>query len=828
MIWRRLYYLLRRSKFERELAEEMSAHQEQMRSPGGFGNAMRIREEAADIWGWRWLDEWKQDATHGMRVFRRSPSFTITAVAVLTLGIGLNLALFQVLNGAFSAPLKLRDPSTLVRLYQNTKFGDNSSVNYNVAEFIRSNVSAFSSVIVEQGARMNWQDTAEQLDVRFVSANYFDEFGAIALHGRLFHQGEDAPTSIIVNRDFWRTHLGADPGAVGSTVRLNGRPVTVAGVTDFRGARNVTAIWAPIEHITYHYPGSPLKTGWGPRNTSAYARLRSGVSIDAAKEALRAPIAELGRAHREMGEEPWIEMSEGLKQFRRARDDKEMTIVVSLLVGISTLVLAIACANLASLMVSHLSARAQEFQMRANLGAGRARVLRQLLTESSLLVAAGVAGGWFLGYAIATLIIVQTSAPFEITLMPDWRMAVGAIAIGWLALLIVGLVPALRTTRKEARNRMQRVLVGVQITGSCILLLIAGMTARKFQEVATADLGFQFDNVAVLEVSLGQYGLTPEAASNYWTALRDNAAADPRLRGVALATTVPLGRSLHEGTFDRDAPDLKVTGMTVDAPFFELFQIRLLAGRNFQAGDTLDNSVIISRRLAERMYGSINVIGQAFPKSGEGRRATIVGVAADAKLIKITATNTAESYSPMTPDRMKDALLMTRVDNNQLDALRSAANRVNSSITPAVRWMREDFESRMLAPKLMSLGAGAIGLLALALTSIGIFGLVAYTVSLRTKEIGIRMALGARAESVLWLIVRGLTWPVAIGAGIGAVAVLFGLSKVLQGEPFFVDSTDPLAIAGALAALVTAALAASLSPAARALRIDPSSALREQ
>jgi predicted permease len=490
--------------------------------------------------------------------------------------------------------------------------------------------------------------------------------------------------------------------------------------------------------------------------------------------------------------------------------------------------LSIACANLASLMVSHLSARAQEFQMRANLGAGRARVLRQLLTESSMLVAAGLIWGWFGGYAAASLIVKQTSAPFEVSLTPDWRLALGAFTIGWLSLLIAGLVPALRTTRKETRNRMQRVLVGVQVTGSCILLLMAGMLARKFQEVAAADLGFQFDNIAVLEVSLSQYGLTPEAAAAYWTSLRDNAAADPRLRGVALATTVPLGRSLSESKYDRDAPNLKVVSMTVDAPFFELFQIPLLSGRTFQPGDTRDNAVIVSRRLAQEMYGSLNVIGEAFPKLSPGRRATIVGVAADAKLIKITATNTAESYAPITPESMRNALLMARVDNNQLDALRAAANRVNPSIAPAVRWMRDDFESRMLAPKLMSLGASVIGLLALSLTSVGIFGLVAYTVSLRTKEIGIRMALGARAQSVLWLIVRGLTWPITIGAGIGAAVVLFGLSKVLRGEPFFVDSSDPLAIAGALAALGIAALAACLAPAARALRIDPANALREQ
>ncbi|MBM3757134.1 MAG: FtsX-like permease family protein [Acidobacteria bacterium] len=828
MIWRRLYYLPRRSKFERELAEAMSAHQEEMGGPRGVGNTLRLREEAADIWGWGWLEEWKQDVTHGVRVFRRSPSFTITAVAVLALGIGLNLALFQILNGAFIAPLKLRDPETLVRLFQNSKFGFSSGVNYNVAQFIKTETDVFTGVVFEQRAQMGWRDTAEQVAVRFVSANYFDEFGASASFGRLFHDGEDARASIVVSEEFWRSHLAGDPAAVGSKVFLNGRPATIAGIASFYGVRNSTSIWAPIENIEYFYPGSPLKSDWHSRNVDVYARLRPGGSLDAAKQALITPIAELGKVRPELEDQPWIDLSSGANHFRRPVDDLETAIAISLLMGIAVLVFSIACANLASLMVSHLSARAAEFQMRANLGAGRARVLRQLLTESSVLVAAGLIGGWFAGYAAATLIAANTGAPFEISLTPDWRLAAGASAIGWLALLIVGLVPALRTIRGENKNRMQRVLVGVQVTSSCVLLLTAGMLARKFQDVATADLGFQFEDIAVLEVSLSQYGIKPAAAANYWAALRDNVASDPRLRGVALATTVPLGGSLNEGSFDRDAPGLKVVRMTVDAPFFSLFQIPLLSGRTFQAGDTRENAVIVSRRLAERMYGSPNVVGKAFPKSGEGPRATIIGVAADAKLLKITATNTAESYSPMMPDNMNDALLMARVDNNHLDALRAAANRVNPAITPAVHWMRDDFESRILAPKLMGFGAVAVGLLALSLTSLGISALVAYSVSLRTREIGIRMALGARAESVLWLIVRGLTWPVVIGASIGAFAVLGGLSTVLQGEPFFVDSSDPLAIAGALTALIVAALGASLGPAARALRIDPSTALREQ
>jgi len=677
MIWRRLYYLLRRSKFERELAEEMSAHQEETGGQCGFGNTLRLREEAADIWGWRWLQEWKQDATHGVRVFRRSPSFTITAVAVLALGIGLNLALFQVLNGAFVAPLKLRDPKTLVRLFQDSKFGFSSGVNYNLAQFIKKESGVFSGIVLEQYARMGWQDTLEQVDVRLVSANYFDEFGARALHGRVFHEGDNTSGAIVISEPFWRTNLGASPEAVGSKVRLNGRVVTISGITNFYGARNTAAIWAPLEQIEYLYPGSPLKTDWHARNVDAYARLKPGVSVAAAKDALRAPITELGRVRPELQDEPWIDLSSGSNHFRRSRDDKEIFVVISLLVGIAVLVFSITCANLASLMVSHLSARAPEFRMRSNLGAGRARVLRQLVTESSLLVAVGLICGWFVGYGVARVIVSRTAAPFEVMLSPDWRLAASAAGIAWLAIILVGLLPALRTTRQERRNRMQRVLIGVQVTGSCILLLVAGMATRKFQNVATADLGFQFENVAVLEVSLDRYGAAPDAAASYWASLRDSAASDPRLRGVALATTVPLGNSLNEGSYDRDAPGLKVVRMTVDAPFFDLFQIPLLSGRTFQPGDTRNNAVIISRRLAEQMYGSVNVIGRGFPKTSPGHKSTIVGVAADAKLLKITATNMAESYIPMTPDSMKTALLMARVDNNQLDALRAAANRVN-------------------------------------------------------------------------------------------------------------------------------------------------------
>jgi len=268
--------------------------------------------------------------------------------------------------------------------------------------------------------------------------------------------------------------------------------------------------------------------------------------------------------------------------------------------------------------------------------------------------------------------------------------------------------------------------------------------------------------------------------------------------------------------------------MTVDPAFLPLMRIPILAGRNLEPGDTPASAVVISRRLAERMYGSLDVLGKTFPKTGAGSRATIVGVAADARLIKVTATNTAESYRPLTGTSLQDALMLARVNSGSLEPLRAVANQVNPTITPAVHWMKSDFERRLLAPRMTGIAATALGFLGLGLTAIGIFGLVAYTISLRTREIGIRVALGARSRGVLWLVVRDLAWPMGIGAAAGTAVVLGGLAKPLSGEPLFADPGDPISVSFSLGILLAGAMAASLIPAARALRIDPSTALRDQ
>lgn len=843
MIWRRLMYLFHRRRLEAEMAEEMAAHRGAMDNPASFGNTLRLREEAADAWGWTWLDELWQDTRHGLRVFSRTKSFAFTAILVLALGTGLNLAFFQVLNLALLVPPNVRSPETLIRLYQHDGRNSSSSVAYPLARYVERESSVLAAVLIERRVRTSWgDDPSVQIDASFVSANYFDELGAGAAYGRVLHPGEDgradATPAVVLSHPFWRDRMGGEMSVVGRTMRLNGRSVIIAGVAaaGFHGPNQAnTHVWAALDQIQSVYPGSTLTSDWGERKVDVYARLKPGIAPMAAREALRVPVTAAGKLHpKELGEQPYLEVSSGARQFRRDRDDRELRTVALVVIGLSSLILLVACANLASLMISHIAARAGEFKMRAALGAGTARVLRQLVTESALLVITGLAGGWLISYGVTRVLLAATDAPFEVPFWPDWRMALTACGIGWIVLLFVGLVPAWRVmasrrlvVTRVPQARLQRILVAAQVIGSCVLLLIGGITTRKLQSILETKRGFEHERVAVLEVRLSSYGIKPEASAMYWRGLREAASQDSRVESVALSTVAPLGRSINEAGFS-DAPGLKATVMTVDPGFLPLMNVRLLAGRNFRDADTPETAVIISRRLAERMYGSLDVLGKAFPKSAEGVRAEIIGVTADAPLIKVTATGGAELYRPLATAEMANALLLAKMKADSLDGLRTAAQSVNSAIDPSVRWMKADLERRLLAPRLTSSVAAGVGLLAIALTSLGIFGLVTYTVSLRTREIGIRMALGARAASVLWLVLRGLTWPIVLGTLAGAALVVFGLAPVLSGEPLYADATDPLALAAGLLVLAISGFAACLAPAVRALKINPLEALREQ
>ncbi|MBL8228213.1 MAG: ABC transporter permease [Bryobacterales bacterium] len=843
-LFRRIAYLLRRRQLDQELQAEMAAHREAMGEPQQFGNTLRLRDEARDAWGWIWLDQLQQDVHHGLRVLAKRPVYAATAIFVLSLGIGLNMTLIQVLNAAAWKPLNIRDPHSLVRFFRLGPQSSSSGVPYPVAQYVARHNTVLEDVITLQQSRMAWGDGEGQpASLAFVSANFFEQLGGVPAMGRPFRRGEEpgAPV-VVVSHQFWSSRLRSDPATIGSTVTVNGRKAQLIGVAaeGFHGPTNSRCDgWLMVEQIKHFFPGSDIDSNWRTNSVNMYARLKPGVSAKAAEDGVLPAIRELAQRYPDwFSKDEWLGAALGTKHFRNERGDRELQTVTFLLGGLSLLVLIIACANVAGLGVAQATSRLHEFRMRAALGAGRGRVVRQWLTEAALLAMGGVAGGWFTGYVLAKTIMVLTEFDTPMQLTPDWRTALAALLIAFVTALAVGLAPALRVTRMNSiaaglrdhgstsvGTRSQRTLLAVQVMGTSVLLVITALTARKLDRLVSGDFGFVMEGLAVIEAPLGTHGYTAEAGRQYWMQAASAMKADPRVAETALSSLAPLGRMLAESDY-RDAPGLKATHISVEPEFFQLMRIPLIRGRNFNRGDTHRTAVIIGQRLAERMYGTLNVLGKSFPRTNP--ESTIIGVAANATLIKIQATNVTEIYHPLEPREMGHAVLLARMrDGVALTVPASIMRQIDGRIVPELRWMTTDLERRLFAPRLMWQASQGVGTFALLLSAVGIFGLVAYTVSLRTREIGVRVALGAGARSIVLLLLRGLMLPIGAGAITGLLLATLALGGVLSGEPLYLDPHEPIAAASAASALACAVLIAAAGPLRRALRIDPVTALRQ-
>jgi len=851
-IGRRLWYLLNRPRVERELELEMGAHRDRLDDARRFGDTLRLREATRDVWGWNWLDDLARDARYACRRLRRSPGFALGAFLILSLGTGVNLTFFQLLNAAFLQPLTVRQPETLVHFdFMSPRFSSNG-VPYPATEFVRRHNDVLSAVLTETSENLAWADDAsERLTVSFVSANWFAELGYGAGRGRVFREDIDeragAAPVIVLSHAFWQTRLGGNPDIAGSTVRVNGQPGTVIGVApaEFPGLDRFSSpqLWIPIHQIDYFLPGSAFRTSWDRFNSRMYGRLRAGISPAAAKDGLRAPIRDLARQRPDAfkGDE-WLEPYTGSERFLSPRERRELWTIVSLVSGLTLLVLLVACANLGNLVLSRGTGRVRELALRAALGASRRRVVRQLLTENLVLALAGAAGGMALAYWTSTLLASATAMPPYLDLTPDWRTVVAAAVLASLAMLAVGLLPAWKVSRQDhitslkdggqqmtgslERARVRQMLVAAQVAGSCLLLVVAGLMVRGLQRLLTSDPGFTFGNVAVLDASLGRYGITGTAAQAYWDQVKRAVASYPGTEMVALTSNAPLGGSAGISTYN-DAPQLRITTMNVDPEFFALMQIPILAGRNFAPGDDHRSTVIVSRRLALAMYGTVDVLGRTYPRTGRGR--TIIGVAGDARVIKIKSLNGAEQYAPLDPDALGGALLLARAapPERLLKPMRDAAHAADPRVLASARLMKDDFEETVQAPRLMSAIAAAAGLLTLCLACVGIFGVVSYGVTVRTKEIGVRLALGAERSSIVWLLLRQVAWPFGAGMILG-IAGAVPVGKLLEDDPFNLRAADTAAYASAFVVFALVGGLAALVPAWRVVRFDPLRALRHE
>ena len=846
--WRRVWHLLNRQRFERDLTREMREHREMMPDANEFGDSYRLLERSRDAWGWNWLDDAAQDLRLGLRGLRRSPLFTITAVLILSFGIGVNLTLYQMANVVILHPPGIKEPATLARFYRMTPESSSTGVPYEITQFVARESTALSAVMVETQTGLTWGEDATYIDGSFVTPNWFAELGYGPLHGRGFipsiDGAVDAPPVVVVSHQFWTTRLGASPAIVGTTIHLNKRAATVIGVMspEFPGVDlNSPDLWAPIEQRDYYYPESSFLRDWDAGTIEMYGRLKAGVSPESAREQLRATMAAMHAEQPDrVKKDEWLEPLMATENFMRADERLGIIAVLSLIGLLSSLVLMVAAANIGNLVLSRATGRARELGVRIALGAKRSRIVRQLVVETLPLGVSGALGALVLATWAANIIAAVGGLPPHVDLNPDWREILLSLGLSALALAVIGAIPAWQVAQQELtaaikdggqqvsirldRARVRRFMVAAQVAGSCLLLTVAGMMARNVQRIMTADLGFEYEQAGVLEAGLGRYGIADAAARAYWIAVKERVLADPGIQDAALALAPPLGGRIHRSGYD-EAPRLQVFANHVDPKFFKVMEILLVAGRVFEPGDDPAGTVIISRLLAQQMYGTVDVVGKGFPRLEPA--ATIVGVSADANSMRLEANNVAELYRPLAAKDYNDAVLIARARGDVtriLPVLRDAAT-IDSRVVPGVRLLRDDFSRRLQEMQIPSAIAVSTGALTLLMACLGIFGVVSYGVAMRVREIGIHMALGARRPALLQLILKQVLSPVAIGMVVGVVAAA-PIGLALSTSPLQLQSADPVVYLAALLVFATAATVAAVTPALRVLKADPLRALR--
>jgi len=838
-IFRRLRYLLFRRRFDQELQNEMEFHREMAARHGGrnFGNSLRLREQSREAWGWTWIDRLIQDLHYAARILWRSPGFTLTAVIVLALGIGVNVAAFGLFNLLVLKPLPVRDPDSLVRLQRRSPEVNTSETPYGSFAFYRDHVKTLSAMMATMGSpSMELEQDTQPVRVIFVTANYFSELGSQAAAGRLLDASRDdsssAPPVVVLSYRFWQQRFGGDSSIVGRVIHLNKKPATVIGVT----AKNFAApdeqhsdIWMPLMQQPYFVEGSAALTdvyhGGGVRMSG---RLAPGVTAKIAEQELLALTHELDKLYPKL-----IWDKEYIKSDPAGHDlvmQPEMYQVAGMVGAVVLLILAVACANLGGLMMARGVTREHEIAIRVAIGAGRKRIFRQLFTESLLLALLGSLSGLALSYVILRVIFALTTPPEWMSVAPDWRVYLFVLNMALVAAVFFGLAPALQIARqRQRRTIIRQILVGAQIAASCMLLIVSGLLVHAVHHVLYNDPGFGYEQVLGISPGLENHGYTPEAARTYLDELKTRLSGIPGVKSVTLSKIPLLGQGMTSYmTTDIQGKQVNIYPDWIDDDFFKTMNIPLLRGRNFVPGET--NAVIVSESLARKIWPGVDPIGKRMWPDDEKNRDVIVGVAGNARVKSMNDGDAVEAYWPaQTADLPAMTLLVKTVGapDGLPPQVKSIVESLDPKLFPYIWLLKSGFRENALDLERLAMIASLLGTVAISLAGVGIVGLVAYTVSQRTKEIAIRVALGAKPLHVISVILRQFLYPVLTGLIVGA-AVTALLSQFLRKILYGISHLDPIGYAGGIAVLVAIAVAAALLPARRALRVDPVRALHEE
>lgn len=810
------------------------------------------------------MDTFWQDVRLGFRRLSSAPGFTLIAILSLALGIGANTAIFSLVNTVLLRPLPVAEPTRVVAVNVVNQQGSFDNFSYPNYKDVRDRNDALAGMYVYRFAPMSLSGGGinERVWGYLVSGNYFDVLGVNAVRGRLFTQADDrAPGAhplAVISYGSWQRRFGADPNIAGRTIILNGHSFTVIGVAPegFIGTELIFTpeLWVPMMMGSVIEPGSKWLDERGDGVMFAGGRLKSGVSLAQAEAALTTVMAQLGREYPNINEGRAIHLTpHGLviPQFRGAVIG--FTGVLMATVG---LVLLIACTNLANLLLARAAGRRKEIAVRLSLGAGRRRLVRQLLTESVLLAVGGGMIGLLLALWLVDLIMaLKPPADFPLTLdlKLDWRVFGFSLALSFVTGVLFGLVPALQATKlslvsvlkDEAsqagarRSRLRSALVVAQVALSFMLLIAAGLIVRSLQQVHVIGPGFETERAIAMTMDVGLQGYDRQRGEQFYRQFTERVGSLPGVRSVTLTDNLPLSLNVNANSIyiegqppTRGANTPQAMVSSVGLRYFETMGIPLVAGREFSERDTPDapRVVIINETFARRFWPGQSAIGKRFRSgSASGTLLEIVGVAKDGKYFSLSEEPEMFFYTPLMQSYNSAATLVVRTTAEPqplVNTIRREIQQLDAALPVFdVKTLTEHMRLSLFPMRVGAAVVGSFGLLALVLAAIGIYGVMAYAVSQRTREIGVRMALGARQGDVLTMVIRQALLLVVIGLGIG-LAAAFGLTRFMSSVLVGVSATDPMTFVAITVLLVGVALVASYAPARRAAKVDPMMALR--
>jgi len=877
---RRLLMLFRRSQFDRDLEEEMRLHREmreQEQIEAGvapeearyaarrrFGNEIVLREESREMWGWSWLENIWQDVRYGFRMSVKNPGFTTVAVLTLALGIGANIAVFSVVNTILLRPLPFRDPQQLTWLASGRKLlasergiGGLSSVTYTVAayeEFQRHNqsfedVTSYNPFLGNSEYTLTGRGDPQPVAGVMVGGNFFQTLGVQPALGRLFSPEEcqkGGRPAVLLSQPFWQRQFGGDPSVVGQAITLSKQSVTVVGVLP--STFDFGSVFSPGLKMDVYVPAvmDDIR-GWG--NTLALvARLKPGVTVAQAQAEADVLFPQIMAAHRDWWGD-YTSTITGLKDYVTGKLRRSL-IVLWCAVG---LILLIVCVNLSNLLLARAAARSKEFAMRSALGAGRGRLMRQLLTESLVLSNAGAVLGLGFAFAITTYLAHQGSIalPLLSSVKVDVTALTWTLLIAVAAAVLFGLAPGVKMSAgnlqealKDAgpgmsagrkHERMRAVLVVSEVALACVLLIGAGLLLRSFLRILDVDLGFQPSHAAVMKIDYDD-GNNPARRGAILEEILRNINSIPGIESAGIADMLPLGRNRSWGISEKGrvypkGQNLSALVRIVTPGYLSAMGMHLREGRDLGWQDTpkSERVVIINQAAARQFFPGEDPVGRLALVNGGDTR--VVGLISDVRENSVEDSPGPEMYLPATQAYPEGAELAVRTKLPP-EVLASSVMKTLRALNPAqpateLRPLQQIVDHAVSPRRFFVSLVTCFAALGLLLASLGIYGVISYSVAQRTQEIGIRMALGATPSQVLFGVIAKTLRVALIGIALGIIGSL-AATKWIASLLFGTAPTDPATFVGVILLLSAVGFIAGYIPARRATEVDPLVALRYQ